>query len=62
MQDVGGFPMLKWIRQFLGGWRRPNSTAEDVKWLLAEKKRREENKQRAEEEAYDRALDRYGRD
>jgi len=54
--------MLKWIRQFLGGWRRPNSTSEDVKWLLAEKKRREENKQRAEEEAYDRALDRYGRD
>jgi hypothetical protein len=54
--------MLKWIQQLLGGWWRPNSTAKDVKWLLAEKKRREENKQHAEEEAYDRALDRYGRD
>jgi hypothetical protein len=98
--------MLKWIKQLLDGWRRPNSTAEDVKWLLEEKKRREENKQRThnaqkakaedaidlskltdrdletlktwapkfhkerieplerakEEAAYDRALDRYGRD
>ena len=54
--------MLKWIQQLRGGRWRPNSTAEDVKWLLAEKKRREENKQHAEEEAYDRALDRYGRD
>lgn len=98
--------MLKWIKQLLGGWRRPNSTAEDVKWLLEEKKRREENKQRTpsdqkakeedaidlskfterdlellktwtpklykerieplerakEEAAYDRALDKYGRD
>lgn len=62
MQDVRGFPMLKWIQQLLGSWRRPNSTAEDVKWLLAEKKRREESEQHAEKEAYDRALDRYGRD